>query len=137
MIKECYTEFGLTEDLMVSGLTFANSNKSLEEANTILIDALNAVEPIRIAAEVIHSDNAALVGQTLNPTKVILFGNPNLGTLIMQKNPYPYVSPTKDKMRDLHTNLSRQVSSEVSNLNPIAAVMPFVARALQRLQNGI
>jgi len=85
--KRIIQEFGLTADLMVSGLTYANSDKSLEEANTILTNALNAVEPIRIAAEVVHSDNAASVGQTLNPTKVILFGNPNLGTPIMQKNP--------------------------------------------------
>lgn len=73
-------------EIDVNGLTYGNSNKSFEEANTILIDALNAVEPIKIVAEVVHSDNAASVDKTLNLTKVILFGNPNLGTPLMQQN---------------------------------------------------
>jgi len=75
-----------SDSLKISGLTYGNSAKSLEEANTILIDALNAVEPIKIVAEVVHSDNATSVDLSLNPTKVILFGNPNLGTPLMQKN---------------------------------------------------
>lgn len=79
------TEF-ITDSIEVNGLAYANSDKSFEDANTMLIDALNAVAPIGIVAEVVHSDNAASVGETLNPTKVILFGNPALGTPLMQKN---------------------------------------------------
>jgi len=75
-----------TNDMEINGLAYANSDESFENANTIIIDALNAVAPIGIVAEVVHSDNAASVGQTLNPTKVILFGNPALGTPLMQKN---------------------------------------------------
>lgn len=75
-----------TSTINVSGLTYGNSNQSFSEANTLLIDALNAVEPIKIVAEVVHSDNATSVGETLNLTKVILFGNPNLGTPLMQQN---------------------------------------------------
>lgn len=75
-----------TDSIEVSGLSYADSDESFEDANTILIDAFNAVEPIGIVAEIVHSDNAASIGETLNPTKVILFGNPALGTPLMQKN---------------------------------------------------
>ncbi len=74
------------DNIEVSGLSYANSDESFEDANTIIIDALNAVAPIGIIAEVVHSDNATSVGLTLDPTKVILFGNPTLGTPLMQKN---------------------------------------------------
>ena len=41
---------------------------------------------ISIVAEVDHQANAASVDLDLNPTRVIFFGNPNLGTPLMQKN---------------------------------------------------
>jgi len=74
------------DKLMVNGLVYANSDKTFEEANTAIIDALNALVPVKVVAEVDHTENAASVLQMLNPTKVILFGNPMLGTPLMQKN---------------------------------------------------
>jgi len=74
------------DKLMVNGLTYANSDKTFEEANLAIIEALNALVPVKVVAEIDHTENAASVDQILNPTKVILFGNPMLGTPLMQKN---------------------------------------------------
>jgi len=74
------------EPLIINGLTYGNSNKTFEEANNNIIAALNGVAAIKIVAEIDHSANAVSVNETLLPTKVILFGNPALGTPLMQKN---------------------------------------------------
>lgn len=42
---------------------------------------------IPIFAEFDHSKNAKEVGLKLNATKVIVFGNPKVGTFLMQENP--------------------------------------------------
>jgi uncharacterized protein (DUF302 family) len=39
---------------------------------------------LKIIAELNHQANAASVGLELNPTRIIMFGNPNLGTPLMQ-----------------------------------------------------
>lgn len=82
----CKDDTSMEDTIEVNGLTHAKSDKEFEEANTILIDAFNVAEPIGIVAQIEHNNNAASVGLTLNPTKVILFGNPTLGTPLMQKN---------------------------------------------------
>ena len=40
-----------------------------------------------IVSELNHAKNAKSVGLDLNPTQVIFFGNPKLGTPLMQTNP--------------------------------------------------
>ena len=49
-----------------------------------LVDAVKAIAPLRIIAEVDHAANAKRVGLELRPTKLLIFGNPNLGTPLMQ-----------------------------------------------------
>ncbi|AUP79888.1 DUF302 domain-containing protein [Flavivirga eckloniae] len=39
---------------------------------------------LKIIAELNHQANASSVGLDLNPTRIIMFGNPNLGTPLMQ-----------------------------------------------------
>ena len=51
-----------------------------------LTAALDAAPPVSIVAEVDHAANAASVGLTLAPERVVLFGNPRLGTPLMQIN---------------------------------------------------
>jgi len=41
---------------------------------------------INVAARINHSAAAAKVGMKLRPTEIMLFGNPNLGTPLMQEN---------------------------------------------------
>lgn len=70
----------------VLGMDYTKSIASFEETYTALRDALNANENISIVAEVDHSANADSVGEALDPTRIIFFGNPNLGTPLMQQN---------------------------------------------------
>lgn len=42
---------------------------------------------LKILLELDHSKNAASVDLDLQPTKIIMFGNPKLGTPLMQENP--------------------------------------------------
>ncbi len=43
---------------------------------------------IKVAARVDHAAGAKAVGMDLPPTEVIFFGNPKLGTPLMQSNPH-------------------------------------------------
>ncbi|MGB3779433.1 MAG: DUF302 domain-containing protein [Tunicatimonas sp.] len=52
-----------------------------------LREAVDAIAPLRIIAEVDHAANARRVGLELRPTKLLIFGNPNLGTPLMQAQP--------------------------------------------------
>lgn len=71
----------------VSGLTYAeNEDDSLESIYDDVRDDIAAAGPITIIAEVDHAANAATVDQTLRPTRVLMFGNPRLGTPLMQQN---------------------------------------------------
>ncbi len=70
----------------VAGLTYGFSPEDFSTTDAGIVSALEAAGPINIVAQVNHSDNATSVGLDLNNTKVIIFGNPNLGTPLMQKN---------------------------------------------------
>jgi uncharacterized protein (DUF302 family) len=79
-----------TEDValpVVAGLAVAESESSVSESFTRLTSALEAAEPVGIVAQVDHQANAASDGLDLRPTRVVLFGNPTLGTPLMQANP--------------------------------------------------
>ncbi|EPR66384.1 DUF302 domain-containing protein [Cyclobacterium qasimii] len=70
----------------VTGTKFGLSTVSLDEAYNALKTSLDNNDQIGIVAEVDHSQNATSVGKELGTTKIIFFGNPNLGTPLMQKN---------------------------------------------------
>lgn len=72
--------------LNVQGTRYSVSNNNFELTYSNFIEALNANEAISIIAEIDHSANALAVGRVLNPTKIVFFGNPVLGTPLMQKN---------------------------------------------------
>ena len=48
--------------------------------------AVESKEPLTVIAELDHSANAEKAGMQLRPTKIIMFGNPKLGTPLMQEN---------------------------------------------------
>ena len=60
------------------------SSSDVETTYRQLVSAVEAVAPLRIIAEVDHAANAERVGLELRPTKLLIFGNPNLGTPLMQ-----------------------------------------------------
>ena len=63
------------------------TKRSVAEATTELEAILNQSQASCIVAKIDHQANAASVDQYLRPTTVVLFGNPTLGTPLMQSNP--------------------------------------------------
>ncbi len=69
-----------------NGLVEVTSKHSFESTYEIIKNTLEANPKIGILAEVDHQKNAAKVELELQKTKLILFGNPNLGTPLMQSS---------------------------------------------------
>jgi uncharacterized protein (DUF302 family) len=68
------------------GLVTVTSTKTTEEAFDAIVAALTAAPPVNVAFELEHDQNAANVDLELRPTKLVVFGNPSLGTGLMQTN---------------------------------------------------
>ncbi len=67
-----------------AGLVTLASPLSVEETVANLVEALEANDAIMVVAQVDHAANAAGVGLELPPTVEVIFGNPSLGTPLMQ-----------------------------------------------------
>ena len=70
--------------MAIKALIEKQSNKSFEETSTTLKNVLDKNPNLKILLELDHSKNAASVDLELPPTRIILFGNPNLGTVLMK-----------------------------------------------------
>ena len=69
------------------GLAVAESDASVAASFDRLTAALGAAPPVSVVARVDHQANARrFAGLDLRPTRVVLFGNPRLGTPLMQVN---------------------------------------------------
>ncbi|MEO0334020.1 MAG: DUF302 domain-containing protein, partial [Bacteroidota bacterium] len=68
------------------GVVTVASNQSFEDTYDKLKSTIDGNPNLRIVAELDHQANAASVGLDLNPTRLIVFGNPNLGTPLMQES---------------------------------------------------
>lgn len=66
------------------GIIVVESENDMDTTYDNLRGAIDAAEPLRIITEVDHSDNASSVDLDLLPTRLIVFGNPKLGTPLMQ-----------------------------------------------------
>ncbi|AXT61022.1 DUF302 domain-containing protein [Aquimarina sp. AD10] len=66
------------------GIVTKTSSKSFEETYNTLVEVITNNPNLKIIAELNHQANAASVGLELNPTRIIMFGNPKLGTPLMQ-----------------------------------------------------
>ena len=60
------------------------SKHSVDETYSTITGVINDNPKLRIILELDHQANAKRVGLELRPTKLIVFGNPNLGTPLMQ-----------------------------------------------------
>ena len=67
-------------------LVTLESKYSVKETLDRLTKGLDAAG-IKVAARVDHAAGATAAGMTLPPTEVLIFGNPKLGTPLMQSNP--------------------------------------------------
>jgi len=70
----------------MAGINIRQTNKDVSSVKASILEGFSTVEAIGVAAKISHTTNASKVGKTLNPTELILFGNPKLGTPIMQAN---------------------------------------------------
>lgn len=68
------------------GLAVVESDASVAVSFGRLTDALESAPPVSIVTEVDHAQNAGAAGLDLRPTRAVLFGNPRLGTPLMQAN---------------------------------------------------
>jgi uncharacterized protein (DUF302 family) len=67
-----------------AGLVVMTSPHSVDSTVARLERALDAAGPISIMARVDHAANAETVGRSLRPTRLLIFGNPELGTPLME-----------------------------------------------------
>ncbi|WP_240315470.1 DUF302 domain-containing protein [Aquimarina longa] len=70
----------------IVGVTYSKSTKDFKTTDATIVNALELARPVGIVAQVNHSTNAASIEKKLDSTKVIFFGNPSLGTPLMQAN---------------------------------------------------
>jgi len=65
------------------GIIVVPSDNDMDTTYNNLRDAIDSAEALILVRELDHSANAASVELTLPPTRLIIFGNPNLGTPLM------------------------------------------------------
>ncbi len=76
---------GRSENISASrGIKTVQSIRNFEETYSALKNILEDHDEIKIITEIDHSANAEAVEMELRPTKLIVFGNPNMGTPLMQ-----------------------------------------------------
>lgn len=84
------TNFKTTENLnnedFPVGTNYSNSAIAIQGAYNQFIQKLRKNDAISIVAQVDHSKNAKSVGLELDYTRIVFFGNPTLGTPLMQEN---------------------------------------------------
>jgi uncharacterized protein (DUF302 family) len=66
------------------GLVTVESDASVEASVDRVKDAIEGNDDLGLMAEVDHEENADSAGLDLPPTTVLVFGNPDLGTPLMQ-----------------------------------------------------
>lgn len=67
-----------------TGVVSVISQNSFEITWTKLIDSIESNTAMKIIAIVDHAENAKKTDQQLRPTRLVIFGNPRLGTPMMQ-----------------------------------------------------
>lgn len=65
------------------GIITKKSTQNFEDTYQKLQQVIDQNPNLKIILELDHQANAAKAGLTLNPTRIILFGNPKLGTPLM------------------------------------------------------
>lgn len=71
---------------IAGNLVMVESKRSVKETVDRLVQEIEK-RGIKVAARIDHAAAAKAAGMDLPPTEVLLFGNPKLGTPLMQANP--------------------------------------------------
>lgn len=86
------------------GLIVKDSPYDVETTYNKLKTILSSNPNLTLLLELDHSKNAASVDLELSPTKIVMFGNPKLGTPLMQENPTTSIDlPQKIMIYSTHT----------------------------------
>lgn len=70
--------------MQTTGIITKTSTVNFEQTYQQLKSVIDKNPNLKIIAELDHQKNASSVDLKLNPTRIILFGNPRLGTPLMQ-----------------------------------------------------
>lgn len=73
----------IAQTLTPTGLVIKLSPHSVEDTQRRFIRALES-QGLTVFATIDHAQNAAAAGLDLSPTRIVLFGNPQAGTPLMQ-----------------------------------------------------
>lgn len=76
------TTGGETED---AGLVTVEREGSVKAVTGSIQSAMEESDDVTLLTTVDHAKNAESVGKSLQPTRLLLFGNPNVGTPLMQR----------------------------------------------------
>ena len=131
-----------TETQAVLGMSHTLSTATFEDSYTTLQSSIAANENIGIVAEVNHTTNAASVELPLNSTQIIFFGNPNLGTPLMQENQLAGLDLPQKIL--VYENSVEEVFLGFNNTNYLSArhglegvaTLPMIENALTNLSTG-
>lgn len=82
-ITAAHDQHGNKCRVRAKGLTTVKSDFSVDETVENLKDEIDA-RPLNLVADIDHAANAAGIGEELRPTRLLLFGNPAVGTPLMQ-----------------------------------------------------
>jgi len=69
-----------------AGLSYSISENNFSTTYNDLRSSIQSIKEITIMAEINHAANALDVGMTIRNSRLIFFGNPSLGTPLMQSN---------------------------------------------------
>lgn len=71
---------------MEKGIITKVSNQNFDNTYFKLKETIDNNPNLKLIAELDHQSNASNAGLTLNPSKIIMFGNPKMGTPLMQNS---------------------------------------------------
>ncbi len=75
---------GAPQQVSVDGLVRVRSDATVDATASRLERAIEESEKLTLFTVVNHADNAAKVGMNMRPTRLFVFGNPELGTPLME-----------------------------------------------------
>ena len=122
-----------------AGLAYAMSNAAVAETFDRVGAALQRIQAMSIVARVDHAANATSVAMMLRPTRVILFGNPSLGTPLMQRNQAAGIDLPQSVV--IYENAAREVFAGYNTVDYLSsrhgvdgvATLPMLATGLKSI----
>ena len=72
--------------ILNDGIISVSSTNDFNITYNLILDTLNSLDAVSVIAELDHQANAQSVAMELLPTKLIIFGNPALGTPLMSES---------------------------------------------------